>query len=294
MLNSEDQLPMDLNLSWHQAATHCENLGECYVLVTVLGVSGSTPRDPGSKMVVTESKIFGSIGGGQLEWLVISDARQKLSEKISGFDQKKIFIDSFPLAAEAKQCCGGFVSVLLEVHLNDQWHIALFGAGHVAQRVISMLSELPCRVSWFEQRKEYFPEKLPVNVKSLSYQCSKEVMEELPIGSDVLILTHEHELDYQLTYQALCRENLATIGLIGSETKANRFRAKLAREGMSQDRIDTLFCPVGLTEFKGKLPMEIAISIVAFLLKEKEKQKTASHDQKKGLTWKEIKKSLVV
>src|SRR3954447_19197640 len=47
-------------------------------LVEVAGTKGSTPREKGAFMLVSGSAIFGTIGGGQLEYMAIDKARQML------------------------------------------------------------------------------------------------------------------------------------------------------------------------------------------------------------------------
>ncbi|WP_149790110.1 xanthine dehydrogenase accessory protein XdhC [Mesorhizobium sp. NFR06] len=48
-------------------------------LVEVAATKGSTPREAGAFMLVSASSIFGTIGGGQLEYMAIDKARQLLS-----------------------------------------------------------------------------------------------------------------------------------------------------------------------------------------------------------------------
>ncbi|RUW56463.1 xanthine dehydrogenase accessory protein XdhC [Mesorhizobium sp. M8A.F.Ca.ET.021.01.1.1] len=47
-------------------------------LVEVAAAKGSTPREAGAFMLVSPSAIFGTIGGGQLEYMAIDKARQML------------------------------------------------------------------------------------------------------------------------------------------------------------------------------------------------------------------------
>ncbi|MEP1003752.1 XdhC family protein, partial [Marinobacter sp.] len=67
---------MQERLTWIQAVADCERRGQPYVLVTVLGVTGSVPREPASKMVVTREHSYDTIGGGHLEYRVIARARE--------------------------------------------------------------------------------------------------------------------------------------------------------------------------------------------------------------------------
>ena len=63
---------MQHRMMWYQAVAECERQGEPYVLVTILGVAGSVPREPSSKMVVTGEHSYDTIGGGHLEYQVIA------------------------------------------------------------------------------------------------------------------------------------------------------------------------------------------------------------------------------
>ena len=78
----------------------------------------------------------------------------------------------------------------------------------------------------------------------------------------VVILTHDHGLDYRLTAAALASE-ARYVGLIGSETKRARFLSRLEKDGIDSGR---LTCPIGLPDLKGKEPETIAIATLAQLL----------------------------
>lgn len=99
--------------------------GEAAALVTVVAVEGSTPRDAGTKMIVTETSILGTIGGGQLEYASIQKARDQLSEGAAPN------LETFPLGPQLGQCCGGSAKVLFEA-LDDE---ALAWLGEVEERV---------------------------------------------------------------------------------------------------------------------------------------------------------------
>jgi xanthine dehydrogenase accessory factor len=51
-------------------------------LVEVAAVEGSAPREAGAWMVVTADAFAGTIGGGQLEYLAIDQARRMLRRKV--------------------------------------------------------------------------------------------------------------------------------------------------------------------------------------------------------------------
>jgi len=150
---------------WYEGIGSCERAGCAYILITLISTSGSTPRDPGCKMVVSDTDVFDTIGGGQFEFLLIQRARELLhvGDETSDGSSHQLqmstqWVEAFPLAAEAKQCCGGNVSVLFELFNPVQWRLAIFGAGHVARHIVSIMQELSCRISWIDNREDFFPE----------------------------------------------------------------------------------------------------------------------------------------
>src|SRR5262245_33217909 len=49
-------------------------------LIEVAAAKGSTPREKGAWMLVSPTGIFGTVGGGQLEFMAIDRARQMLAD----------------------------------------------------------------------------------------------------------------------------------------------------------------------------------------------------------------------
>jgi xanthine dehydrogenase accessory factor len=78
------------------------------VMVTVASTVGSTPREPGAKMIVTRETMYGTIGGGNLEHKACMIARSQLDTEQPNQLQR------FPLGAGLGQCCGGLVNLMFE------------------------------------------------------------------------------------------------------------------------------------------------------------------------------------
>ena len=96
----------------------------------------------------------------------------------------------------------------------------------------------------------------------------ESVFGELPAGTHVLIMTHDHAEDLALCDVALRREDLGSIGLIGSPGKWARFRRRLAAEGgHNAQTIARIKTPIGLPDINGKEPATIAVSVAADLLR---------------------------
>lgn len=163
----------------------------------------------------------------------------------------------------------------------------LFGAGHVGRAVIAALSPLidtaqgaaalPLEVVWVDSRAECFAGRaLPPAVTALCCEDPVSLIENVEPGSFVLIMTHSHALDYELTAAALRRPDLAYVGLIGSGTKRARFLHRLREEHIDPARIEALVCPIGLTAIRSKHPAAIAAAVAAQLLLRAEEVQTAA------------------
>ena len=112
-------------------------------------------------------------------------------------------------------------------------------------------------------------------------------------GAYVLILTHNHQLDYELTEAALKHGDMAFVGVIGSDTKARRFRQRLAYRQFDQTLIEQLTCPVGLAEVQGKQPMEVAVSIAGQLIALYQADRPA-HGKANGIDWRTLKETFAM
>jgi xanthine dehydrogenase accessory factor len=244
--------------AWLDALGAAERDNQPAVLVTLLTAKGSTPREAGAKMVVSADGLAGTIGGGNLEHQCEAAARGLLADGAEGPSTR-----DFPLGPALGQCCGGHVTVLFEVLRPPRLHIGLFGAGHVGKALVKLLADLPCRVSWIDARPEALPANLPANVVPVRVAQPAQAVDALPPGSLVLVMTHDHALDYEIVVAALGRDDLLAVGLIGSDTKRARFVSRLVRQGLDAEK---LICPIGLPGIEGKEPAVIAVSVAAQIL----------------------------
>ena len=125
------------------------------------------------------------------------------------------------------------------------WQVWLFGAGHVGEAVARVLATLPLRIVWVDPRAERFGNGLPDNLITLESDSPTHDVGAIEAGADVLVMTHSHALDFDLCLALLERDDLGSVGLIGSATKAASFRARLRRRGLSSAQLARLRCPLG-------------------------------------------------
>jgi xanthine dehydrogenase accessory factor len=230
--------------------------------VLVLETRGSAPREAGTRMWVGARDARGTIGGGNLEYTALKIAREMLLSSETRKERR------FALGDSLGQCCGGSVTLQFtrteRVETSDQtrFHVVLFGAGHVGKEVARILERLPCRLTWIDPRPDVFPSSVGRNVKVIIEEEPAWMVDEAPPGALYLVMTHSHALDLEIVERVLSRNDVAFLGLIGSQTKAAKFRARLQAKGID---CSPLHCPLGL--FKaGKHPAEVAVSAVAQVL----------------------------
>ena len=171
------------------------------------------------------------------------------------------------------QCCGGEVKLLLEP-LPVVPSVAIFGVGHVGLELARILARHDIELHLVDSRPDQLTaERLAVLDDAVAQVhvhhvpvLPELVVGELPPGTHALVMTHDHAEDAALCDAAIRNEQLATIGLIGSQAKWARFRRKLAEDGNSEEAIDRITTPIGLPDLPGKEPAIIAVSVAAWLL----------------------------
>ena len=155
---------------------------------------------------------------------------------------------------------------LVDAVLAPCAHLVLFGAGHVGTAIVRLLGDLPCRVTWVDEREDMFPDLLPANVHVEATDMPDACVADAPPGASYLVMTHSHALDQRLCEAILARADVGWFGLIGSATKRAQFEHRLRARGLDGDRIDAMVCPIGVPGIAGKQPAVIAVAVVAQLL----------------------------
>lgn len=292
------------------------------IRVLIACVRGSAPREAGACMLLAGDTLYGTVGGGNLEWQALQAARDMRRGAAAARVRKLI------LGIELGQCCGGVVEIWLErwtgadrpllerllaerqtgrplwlrstlrgeriearsivasdsqarvtlqrdaaedsaellERLNDaRPPLWLYGAGHVGQALLRVLAELPLQVTWVDARPGVFPAGLPDSVRPRAI-APMTAQREAPAGALHVVMTHDHALDYALVLALLQREDARFVGLIGSASKAARFRSRLRRDGIDEAQLTRLSCPIGVPGIDSKWPGAIAVGVAAQVL----------------------------
>lgn len=240
---------------------------------TVVDVTGSVPTNTGAKMLVTaDGAYFGTVGGGKVEKRIIDEACSMIRNAQQSSSNAKFF--DWSLNRDIGMTCGGSVRVYLESFNQSIWHITIFGAGHVGNALVSLLTNLDCRITCIDSRVEWL-DKLPESPKlrRVLLDEMKNFVPEIPKDSFVLLMTMGHTSDKPILLDILKNwENrqYPYLGVIGSKAKAARLYADIKEAGLPEKLNDVFYCPIGLP-IGSNNPQEIAISVSAQLIEVRDK-----------------------
>lgn len=254
-------------------ANELTSQGVSFVGVTLVQPEGHVPQDIGAKAIVTdEGIIWGTVGGGRLEAEAIRHSQQILkrakdSTEIADLCPEMVKYD---LQKDLNMVCGGSATLFYEMVVPKSWNIVVFGAGHVAQAVVPLISTFECQVWCVDHREEWLG-KIPSrpNVKKICVSDLPSYVSQLPEKAFYLCITQGHVTDLPVVREILKRGDAHFLGVIGSVQKARTLKNKLQEEGFSQSQIDAIHCPIGLP-IGTNAPSEIAVSIAAQLLQKRD------------------------
>lgn len=260
-------------MDWLRALQHLRETRTPAVLVTITEVRGHAPRAAGAKLVVSATDTWGSIGGGNLEETAVRRARALLLEPSAEPATERHDLSDRAPAEHGVQCCGGQVSLLYEP-LPVRRSIAVFGMGHVGLEIALLLSRHDLELHLVDSRADQLADDRlaavltgPADVRVHQVPVLPElVVAELPVGTDVLVLTHDHAEDLALLDALLRSDVPGSIGLIGSSAKWTRFRARLAELGHDDAAFTRVHTPIGDPAITGKEPARIALAVAVELL----------------------------
>ncbi|MEC7852673.1 MAG: xanthine dehydrogenase accessory protein XdhC [Pseudomonadota bacterium] len=139
----------------------------------------------------------------------------------------------------------------------------LYGAGHIGRALAPHLVALQFDLHWVDIAEDRFPDTVPAGARRVVATDPTVIAAHAPGDAFHLVITHNHALDEAICHRVLSGDGFARLGLIGSATKAARFRSRLGRAGVDDAALDRLVCPVGLPEITGKHPARVALSIAA-------------------------------
>ena len=150
---------------------------------------------------------------------------------------------------------------------NYDGRVFVFGAGHVAQELVPLLSHLGFTCVVIDDRAEFAdPAVFPTahRVQQADYTKLEQVCS--PHCKDyAVVMTRGHIHDANCE-RFLLNTSVGYIGVMGSKNKAKLAREALLADGYSEAQLERITTPIGL-DIGSETPSEIAVSIAAQLIK---------------------------
>lgn len=169
------------------------------------------------------------------------------------------------------------VSVIREEWFCPQPHLIICGGGHVAREVAALAAHLDFRVTVLDDRADLVTrERFPTADQVIcdSYENLENYLEP---GACYVVVTPDHKADL-LCVSKILPTKYAYLGMIGSRKKVAATFENLRRANFTEAQIGTIFAPIGLP-IGAVTPAEIAFSILAQIIQEKNKSHAASADR---------------
>jgi xanthine dehydrogenase accessory factor len=249
---------------------------EPLVTVTVVDTAGSAPQDQGAKMIVTSGgRHWGTVGGGKVETKAIAEAQQMLA----GTGRRATQFAEWNLNRDVGMTCGGIVKLYFEAHNFGRWDIVVFGAGHVANALLTLLVHFDCHILCIDPRQEWI-DRLPRSDKLETIVAADMtgMVNTLPDDAFVVLMTMGHTTDKPILLEILRTRRFPYLGAIGSHSKAIVLKRDMAEAGLPPAMQDAFICPIGL-DVGTRHPYEIAVSIIAQMLQRRDQLRTAGNSE---------------
>jgi xanthine dehydrogenase accessory factor len=222
-----------------------DNLDNLVLLTVIKGA------DKGEKLLLAgEEILYSNAAGGFLE-----NNYKKLfpfeQTQTKCFEEREIFLE----------CIG------------KQKHLVICGAGHVSKAVIMLAKSIGFYVTVIEDRPLFADMARKQQADVVICDDFVKALKELDSDKDTyfVIATRGHRWDKECLYEIL-QKKYAYVGMMGSQRRVLLLKENLLEEGISKDRLNELHSPIGIS-IGAETPEEIAVSIIAEIVQEKNKIK---------------------
>jgi len=254
--------------------TTAQASGKAYAAAVIASAEGTTPRHPGSKMIIYEDGTqLGTIGGGEIEQFVVSDARECLKTR-------QPVLKTYPvIQTDGKE--SGKETVYIEPFFPRD-RLVLCGAGHVAGKLIPLAKSVGFSVTVIDIRDEpMIRERAASADEFIPAAAWGEGIARVPESeNDYLIACgFNFDQDEESLYHLLQRKS-AYVGMLASQYKRKTIYNHLQERGIPEESLAGVHSPIGL-DIGAETPEEIAVSILAELIRVRSERNQAAKAQQK-------------
>ncbi len=228
-------------------------------LVTVINSEGSSPAATGYMMTVAENgETAGTIGGGRLEHLAVTEAVECIRAGVSREAQ-------YNLKTDADMACGGCVRIFIRVFAKSPV-LYIVGAGHIGRELYRLGKEFGFSTVIVDDRADMADRALFPDASDVICGDMEQVLKSIEFDglSYIAIATRSHHTDENALF-AVAGSQAKYIGMIGSTSKIRKIFGNLTDRGISGESLKRVYAPMGLN-IADSNPKEIALSILSEMM----------------------------
>ena len=237
------------------------NSGKAFAVALITAAEGTTPRHPGTKMIIYEDgTLVGTIGGGEIELEVIRDAQ-------GCFLSREPLLKTYTVI-QSDGVRSGSETIYIEPSFPPA-HLILCGAGHVAGKLIAPAKSVGLRVTVIDIRDEaIIRERAAAADEFILTSGWAEGLARIPEKENQYLIAcaFNFEQDEEILFH-LVRRKSAYIGMLASRYKRETIYNHLQERGVTAEQLNRVHAPIGLP-IGAETPEEIALSIAAELVRE--------------------------
>ena len=251
-VNSSTQLKK--KNSWLETVSDLIGKQQDFVVATIID-NQTDKRNSGKKFVYTANSDK-------------SPSSNDLTSKISAGAYNLLSTNNSPTIAQYQNSSESLIEVCYEkVNNTELQSVAIFGAGHISRALMPILTKLPIRIYWIDDRAEQF-EQYQGDTSQINIICDDFIsgLADLPEETYCLVITYSHKMDFDICEKIISRNSFTYLGMIGSRIKGNKFRDRLLKKGYPKETVDKFICPIGAKQKFLKSPTAIAVTIAMDLL----------------------------
>ena len=252
---------MEDSLNIYREVLKIKQQGGAGILATVSSVDGFFPKMEGVKEFIKASgeKTGSLFMGKELEERIFGEAERVLRGRK---------IEILSISSEKTDHPWKKLEILLEPIISEPT-VYIFGAGHISQQLAPLVKRVDFKTVVIDDREMFanrdrFPEVDEIIVSDFDKSFERITIDN---SSHIVIVTRGHLYDGLILEMAV-KTDARYIGMIGSKKKIKILYQILLKKGIPKEALDKIHAPIGL-DIHSETPEEIAISIVAELIKER-------------------------
>src|SRR5215469_2823625 len=244
--------------------------GQSFVVATVVRYQSPISGKPGDKAIVTaDGKMWGWIGGGCAQPVVVKEARQALVDgkprliRISPSSSPENGIVNYDMTCHS----GGTLDIFIEPVLPRP-QLLILGRSPIAQTLarLGKIMNYAVSVAAADAQRETFPDAdmLQANLDLSQIKITPQTF---------IVVSTQGEDDEEALEQAVTA-NAQYTAFVASRVKSEKVLEYLRNRGIAGDRLSKVRFPAGL-DIHAASPEEIAVSILAEIIQVKGTRTTA-------------------